>query len=183
MFTNYRLPPSLLAFAVAAICCNVCRAQFSPAERFFMAATPRWGKLDPAVKAYARRADDCSQLIEALGAIYDAIMTTGSGRFRDTLIDNYRRNLPTAIAERLNLQNATPDLVRDLDEAYDFLHLPGYDQFKVHTTYKELDEVVNKGRQPSARSMEWFECRPSPIPFPIPWCPPKWSASASATWA
>jgi hypothetical protein len=169
MFTRHRLPPVLWAIALATSCCDVCNAQLSPAEQFFMAATQRWEKLDPAVKAYARRADDCSQLIEALGATYDAVMTTESGRFRDTLMDNYRRNLPTAIAERLNLQTATPSLLHDLDEAYDYLHQPGMEQFKVHTTYKELDEVIRNGREAvrKVNAAVRMPSLPDPIPDPV----------------
>jgi hypothetical protein len=170
MFTTQRLLKTFLMIVVAATACEATAVPpTTPVERFVIAASQRWVVLNPEVNAYARRADECAVQIEALGATYDAIMTNEPGRFRDALIDNYRRNLPAAFAERLNLQTEQTDLEREMDEMYDWLHQPGNDPFKVQTSYKDLDEVIRKGREAIGKVNRTarLPSLPDPIPDPV----------------
>lgn len=166
MFTIHQLQPTFLAIVLAAACCEVRAEQNTPGERFFVAASEWVLFLDPKVKAYRERSEDCVLLFDALGATYDAVLTTESGRFRDSLIDNYHRNLPIAIAEKANLETATGAIMRDLDQGYNFLHQKGYDEFKRQSVYQELDELIQKGREAIGKFKQLP--RLGSLPDPIP---------------
>jgi len=160
-----------LAIALTASCLRVRAAEPDmDVELFLAAAHERWKDLNPRVKAYRERLDQCRELVDVLGATYDAVLTNEPSRFRDTLIANYRRDRPTAIAEIINLETATREIRPDLEEARDFLHQQKYAAHRMLSGYKVLDDVLLSGftAMVDAENISRPRPLPDPIPDPVP---------------
>jgi hypothetical protein len=131
-----------------------------------MAASEWMVFLGPKVKAYQERVDEYVLFLNGMGATYDAVLTTETGRFRDTLIAKYNRDLPKAIADALNMEPATAEMQRDLDAGYSFLHQKAYDEFKEVGVYRDLDDLIRKGYDAIGKSKGIPQLRSLPDPLP-----------------
>lgn len=160
----------LLASIGAMITATAEKASAGPFERFIDQAKSYHDRLKPAVTDYKKSVLKCSSRTQALGSLYDEVLTIPSSQDRDACIARYNEQQDDIRSMQLNLETETKKMDASLKEARDFLERKENSQWSDIPGYEKLEAVIEDGEDAAYRA-KWIprpRALPDPIPDPVP---------------
>ena len=141
-----------------------------PFERFIDQAKAYHDKLKPAVADYRKSVLKCSSRTQALGSLYDEVLTIPSSQDRDACIARYNEQQDDIRAMQLTVETETKTMDTSLKEARDFLERKENAQWSDIPGYQKLEAVIEEGEDASwkAKWIPQLRSLPDPIPAAIP---------------